>query len=208
MRMNTRERLAQRFKQLQGDYHSLNESNWYGWCTNVMHLLKLAFGDASAHLTEFEKIYSVNVGSFSEEVLGWLNSIFLAAKADYDGGYAVRIEASVAGEIFADFVLLAKEALAQKQKDVAAVLACAALEDTLKRIGTANGLDVSEKDMSEVISALKGAGLIKGGAKLLERMPRIRKHAMHAEWENITPEEVASVIGFVEQLILSHFPPS
>jgi hypothetical protein len=37
------------------------------------------------------------------------------------------LEASIAGEIFADFVALAKEALNQKQKSAAAVLACAAL---------------------------------------------------------------------------------
>jgi hypothetical protein len=52
-----------------------------------MHLLKLAFGNSSAHLTEFDKIYNANVGDFSAEVRGWLHSIFLAAKADYDGGY-------------------------------------------------------------------------------------------------------------------------
>jgi hypothetical protein len=133
----------------------------------------------------------------------------LAAKVDYEGGYAVKIEASVAGEIFADFVALAKEALDQKQKNVAAVLACAALEDTLKRIGMTNGLNVAEKEMSEVISAIKAAGLIGGGAaKLLDRMPKIRNDVMHANWENVTEVEIGGVIGFVEQLIIYHFSPS
>jgi hypothetical protein len=109
--MNTREKLGTRFNQLQDDYHNLGESNWYGWCTSVMNLLNLAFGDASAHLKEFEKIYSVNFGGFSQVALGWLNSIFLAAKADYNGGYSISIEASISGEIFADFVPLAKAAL-------------------------------------------------------------------------------------------------
>jgi hypothetical protein len=132
-----------------------------------------------------------------------------ARKADFEGGYAIKIEASVAGKIFADFVTLPKKSLDQKQKDVAAVLACAALEDTLKRIGVANGLDVGEKDMTEVISAIKGAGLIGGGAvKLLSPMPKIRNYALHANWEKITEAEVGGVIGFVDQLILTHLSPS
>jgi hypothetical protein len=218
--MNTRERIEKRFKELVDELlalkgrvahgpDSVEAGKWYGWCASAMHLIKMAFGESSVHFTEFEKIYSVNVGGFSVEVLEWLNGIFLAAKADYEGGYAVKVEVSVAGEIFADFIALAKEALDQKQKNVAAVLACAALEDTLKRVGAANGLDVAEKEMSEVISAIKSAGLIGGGAaKLLGSMPRIRNDALHANWDRVTEAEVGGVIGFVEQLIFSHLSPS
>jgi len=73
----------------------------------------------------------------------------------------------------------------------------------------ANGLDVGEKDMTEVISAIKGAGLIGGGAvKLLSPMPKIRNYALHANWEKITEAEVGGVIGFVDQHILTHLSPS
>jgi len=145
------------------------------------------------------------VGEYSGEVLDWLYYIFMSAKADYDGGYAMSMEASIAGEIFADFVALAKRALEEKQKDVAAVLACAALEDTLKRIAAANGLDVSEKEMADVINALKAARVIEGGtSKLVSAMPKIRNYALHANWDKISEADVGGVIGFVEQLILTH----
>jgi hypothetical protein len=166
--------------------------------------LKLAFGESTVYPDTFENVLGKNrVNSNKAEALG---DILSAAKADFDGGFAADLEASITGEIFADFVTLAKRALDEKQKDVAAVLASAALEDTLKRIGAANGLDVANKDMSAVISALKAARVIKGGvSKLLDRMPRIRKHAMHAEWTDITAEEVGSLVAFAEQLILTHF---
>jgi hypothetical protein len=173
----------------------------------AMHLLNLAFGESAIHFAEFGKVYHMASRNFPVKI-AILKGIFAAAKADFEGGYAVKIEASVAGEIFADFVALAKEALNQKQKNVAAVLACAALEDTLKRLGVANGLDVGEKEMAEVVNAIKSAGLIGGGAaKLLSSMPKIRNYAFHANWDNITEAEVGGVIGFVEQLILSHFSP-
>jgi len=36
-------------------------------------------------------------------------------------------------------------------------------------------------------------------------MPRIRNLAMHAEWGKISAPDVSSVIGFVEQFLLSNF---
>jgi len=41
---------------------------------------------------------------------------------------------------------LAKEALSQDKKDVAVVLACAALEDALKRFAATQGIDVDHKE--------------------------------------------------------------
>jgi hypothetical protein len=237
--MNTRERIEKKFKVLESELDAVSKTveshlrtssrpatswvtgravplakietidtaKWFSWCTSAMHLLKWVFGESSVHLTEFEKVYNSS-HSFSSKTEA-LGGILSAAKADYEGGYAIKIEASIAGEVFADFVALAKEALNQKQKDVAAVLACAALEDTLKRIGTTNGLDVAEKEMSQVINAIKAAGLIGGGAaKLVDRMPKIRNDAMHANWEKLTEVEIGGVIGFVDQLILAHFSPS
>jgi hypothetical protein len=95
--MNTRESIEKRFKELADELlavkgtaikASVDAGKWYSWCTSAMHLMKMVFGESSVHFTEFEKIYSVNVGGFSVEVLEWLNGIFLSAKADYEGGYS------------------------------------------------------------------------------------------------------------------------
>jgi hypothetical protein len=109
-------------------------------------------------------------------------------------------------EIFGDFVTAAKAALSEGQKDVAAALSCAALEDALKRFAQMKALHTGDKDMTQVINALKGSGLLSGPQKsLVDAMPRIRNAAMHAEWSKITPEDVGSVIGFVEQFLLTKF---
>lgn len=69
-----------------------------------------------------------------------------------------------------------------------------------------NGLDVSEKVMQEVLNALKSKELVGGAQKTpLDTMPKIRDYAMHANWGKITPQDVGSVLGFVEQFLLTKF---
>ena len=60
--------------------------------------------------------------------------------------------------------------------------------------------------MQEVINALKAKGLVSGPQKsLLDSMPKVRNAAMHADWQKITPQDVGSVIGYVEQFLMTHF---
>ncbi len=177
---------------------------WEAWATSAMHLIRAAFGDTSVHHTNFAKSYSScngREGSFNA-----LRGVFNAAKADFDGGYMFNVEALVSGEIFGDFVVAAKHAVAEGRKDVAAVLACAALEDSLKRYAALNGLQVGDKPMQEVVNALKTKGLVSGAQKsLLDAMPKIRDYAMHANWDKIRIEDVNGVIGFVESFLLAKF---
>ena len=135
-----------------------------------------------------------------------LKGYFESAKEDFEGGYVFNVEIRVSGEVFGDFVVMAKQALSEGNKDVAAVLAAAALEDALKRYASVNGLNVSGRTMAEVVNALKSKGLVSGAQKsLLETMPKFRNTAMHASWEKISEPEVSGVIGFVEQFLLSNF---
>jgi hypothetical protein len=135
-----------------------------------------------------------------------LRGVFLAAKADFEGGYVFNVELRVSGEVFGDFISLARQALAEGHKDVSAVLACAALEDALKRYAAVNGLAVADSDMHQVVNALKGAGLVTGAQKtLLDSMPKIRDYAMHANWSKLTEPDVSSVLGYVETFLLTRF---
>lgn len=177
---------------------------WEQWATSVQSLIKAVFSQSSPHYENFTSAFQRCRGYDYEVKV--LQGIFDSAKEDYEGGYVFNLELRVSGEVFGDFVVMAREALGNGHKDVAAVLACAALEDTLKRFAEANDLDVSEKTMAEVVNALKSKGLVLGAQKsLLDAMPRIRNLAMHASWDKISEPDVSSVIGFVEQFLLSKF---
>lgn len=210
------EKIAKRFAELETQMNGLrmikhdrtftsyDSSDWQQWSTSVQNLLRSSFGDTSPHYTNFTFEYAKCKGW--EDDVNKLKGIFRAAKDDYAGGYLFSMQVLVSGEIYGDFTLLAKTALTQGLKDVAAVLACAALEDALKRFALMHGLEIADKEMQAVVNALKAKGLVGGAQKtLLEAMPKIRNYAMHANWDKITPQDVGSVIGFVEQFLIANF---
>ena len=180
---------------------------FYAWATSALHAIQGVFGKESPHYQRFEQeMKSISNNYVWDRKLETFRGVFLGAKSDVDGGHLFALQASFSGEVFGDFVASAKAALNEGQHAVAAVLACAALEDTLKRFARLNGLSVDGQTMEDVVNALKSAGLVSGAQKtLLSAMPKIRNQAMHAEWSKLTPQDVGSVIGYVEQFLLSHF---
>ncbi len=214
--MTNADRISQRFKELEllgesisisrrsdgGNY--VDSEEFQQFASSAMQLVSATFGEGSPHYRNLERAYS----RFS----GWADAarqfrgVFLAAKSDFDGGHLYNLESRLTGEVFADFVSAAKSALVEGQKDVAAVLASAALEDALKRFAERHDIVVDGKSMQDVIGALKAGGLVSGPQKsLLEPMPRIRDAAMHANWSKITQQDVGSLIGYVEQFLMVHF---
>jgi hypothetical protein len=195
------------FVSLEGvTYYDVDSAGFNAWGTSALSLLERVFTKDNIHYEQFRKhfeqgqLHGASVSTFDN-----CRAVLQAAREDYEGGYIFILEKSLSGEIFSDFVELAKAALPES-KEVAAVLACAALEDALKRYARQNGLDVGDKVMQEVVSALKSKGLVAGAQKqLLDTMPKLRDYAMHANWDKLTSADVGSIIGFVEQFLLSHF---
>lgn len=216
--MSLNERVAKRFAELAtqglaipvkrastpGGWDSVDSETFQRWASSAMHLVASVFGEDTPHYVNLAAAYK-RFNGYASDVTP-VRGVFLAAKSDYDGGYLFSVQATISGEIFGDFVTAGKAALNEGQKDVAAVLSCAALEDALKRFAQMQGLTTNDKDMTQVINALKGAGMLSGPQKsLVDVMPRIRNAAMHAEWSKITQQDVGSVIGFVEQFLLTKF---
>lgn len=183
------------------------QGQWQQWATSVQSLILAVFGSDSPHYKNYSNLYAKCHGD--DYLLNSLKSIFNSAKEDFEGGYVFDVDLRISGEVFGDFVTLARTALTEGNKDVAAVLACAALEDALKRFAAIKGIDVNNKTMHEIVNALKCEGLVSGAQKtLLDAMPRIRNFAMHADWGKISSPDVNSVLGFVEQFLLTKFTSS
>jgi hypothetical protein len=177
---------------------------WQKWSTSVLSLLDGAFGEDSVHYRNFKQVYDRYSGSSVD--LESARGIFKAAKEDFEGGYIFSLARRISGEVFGNFIILAKRCIAEGNKDVSAVLACAALEDALKRFAVSNRLSVDDASMQQVIAALKSKGLVSGATKsLLDSMPKIRDYAMHANWEKISLADASGVVSFVEQFLLSNF---
>lgn len=136
---------------------------------------------------------------------GFLMGILNGIKNDIENNLIFNIEKQTIGSVVADFLTLAKVIAEENNKDVAAVLASAAIEDALKRYASLNGLEVDDKEMSDVINALKGKGLLKGPqASVITSHTKTRNKALHAEWDKIEMPEVKSLIAFTEEFILKN----
>lgn len=126
--------------------------------------------------------------------------------SDIKGGRLGKLTLESQGQVFADFLNAAKHALGEGRKDVGAVLAAAALEDTLKRYAEAQGLNVEDADLSNVVNALKGSGLLSASqGALLKGMIPFRNKALHAEWAKIDIVEVQGVIAFLGEFLVAKF---
>lgn len=211
--------LVQRFAELSDQVrsvHLLSHPNnfyyadpkaFYAWSSSALNAMVAAFGPESTHAVGFKvELEKIKQNVVQQRQFETIQGLFLGAKSDVDGGFVFHLERSLAGEVFGDMIAAAKVALSEGHHGVAAVLASAALEDALRRHAIENGLDVENKTMSDVVNALKGKGLVSGAQKaLLSAMPKIRNTAMHADWANLTVQDAGSVIGVVEQFVLTAF---
>lgn len=180
--------------------------------SGTMNIISNIYGPASPQIDALLEInqrtmhLNYNEGYKNRYLIQELKGTLKTIKEEIEHGLLDSIRKQAKAEILSDFIYLAKHSLDENNKDVAAVLSCAALEDTLKKYADDNGLDVEDKDMSEVIGTLKSKGLLQAPqAKVLSSFVTIRNKAFHAEWNKIDSSEVHSVIGFVQDFIIQKF---
>ena len=133
----------------------------------------------------------------------------LALKGDVEAGLVGSAERRGEGTVLSDMLGLAKEANGLEgdgHKNVAAVLAAAAFEDVLRRMGaTFAGVD-GRPDLQDVVTALKRKDVIKGpSVSVAVGYLKFRNDALHADWKNIDRASISGVISFVEGLVLQNF---
>ena len=140
---------------------------------------------------------------FRQGLFGCLTSL----KAEIEIGLLANIQAEAQGEVYSDLVASAYKALDEGRTIIAAVLACASLENALKQCAIDKfNLDVEEADMSQVIGALKSKGAIpKRQGDFLDTIRNFRNDTFHARWKKIDSPEIRGVLGFTEEFLNKHF---
>jgi hypothetical protein len=131
------------------------------------------------------------------------------AREEIQAGLLTSLQRQITADVLADLLQLAREALkesADGAKNVAAVLAAAAFEDTIRRIAREHAGIIGQDKLESVIVKLKDAGLlVSPQLGIATSYLSFRNHALHAEWDKIDRSAVSSVLAFVEQLLLKHF---
>ena len=127
---------------------------------------------------------------------------------ELDAGFLGTLQKTITGEVLTDHIALARHVLQEEgdnAKNVAAVLAAAAFEDTLRRLAINNAISHMDK-LADVLNALKNQEVLKGAqVGIANSYLNFRNSALHAQWDRVDRAGVSSVLGFVEQLILSYF---
>jgi hypothetical protein len=161
-----------------------------------------AVKDASARVQKYNWSEQLKNAALVLELRGILTTI----ADEIHNGLLRSIRDEARGEILADFIVLAKETLDRGAKDVAAVLACAALEDGMKRFAERIGIDAEGKALSDVVNALKASGSLSAPqGRILQSFVGVRNKAFHAEWAKIDTAEVHSVVAFMQEFIVKRF---
>ncbi|HEY2091403.1 MAG TPA: hypothetical protein VGJ81_05915 [Thermoanaerobaculia bacterium] len=165
------------------------------------------YGEKSNHsrhlVASFETIQKKTERQF--DVPGRIKSVSIGAlramRGDVAHGRVASLLRDLAAEMLMDFVALAERALAEGRKDVASVLAAAAFEDAVRRRATEHGMEVTKRDLSDVVNGLKAAGALGGAqAKVVSSYVSFRNRALHGDWIQIREPETAGLIAFLKQL--------
>jgi hypothetical protein len=90
-------------------------ADWHQWFTSALGLLGLVFGQDSPHQRNLQRFYD-RPGDYYKSVFDAALGVFVAAKSDYEGGYYLSLNRTVAGEVFADFVRSCQESLGGGQQ--------------------------------------------------------------------------------------------
>jgi hypothetical protein len=125
---------------------------------------------------------------------------------DLEAGLVGSMRRTLAGEVSADMVGLARRCLDDDHIEPAAVLAAAVYEDTIRRMGTELASITDRPKLEQVLTTLKEKGVTSGSqVGIAQGYLNFRNNALHADWKKIDRESIQSVLGFVEGLLLKHF---
>jgi hypothetical protein len=121
-------------------------------------------------------------------------------------GLLKELRTQVLLDIKSDFIEAARSALDSGAKDVAAVLACAVLEDSVKRLATKAGRDdLLDREFSIVVVELfKADAITKATKGVLLSHTDLRNAALHAQWHEVSTEAVQALMYFLPVFMQEH----
>lgn len=211
MPLNT-EPLLKRAQEVLAQPQSINASEQVQFATSMLTMLH---GSQSTQL----KAFLDGCAAISKNTTGASNAAhhlyyhsqgaIRNAIAEVEGGLIVSLRAQVAGEIFSELVGLGKETLdddTESAKNVSAVLIAAAFEDLMRRMGSELAGVVGRPKLEEVLTALKNAGILKGGEMgTAQSYLKFRNDSLHADWAKVQKSQIQSCTAFIEALLVKHF---
>jgi len=123
--------------------------------------------------------------------------------AEIKSGRVTGRRLGIAGEVLADLIAMAREALNENAIQVAAVLAAAAFEDLMRRLAQEKAGITSRIKLDQVLIELKDKGILQGGEPgVAQSFLKFRNDSLHADWQNVKEPQVSSCLALLDSLIV------
>ncbi|UCH79742.1 MAG: HEPN domain-containing protein [Nitrospiraceae bacterium] len=184
------------------DYHSsVNVVDYRRFRTEALNLVKRVCGENSDHYQELKRLAeherSAGNSYFFKDCFGALQ----AAHKDYEDGLLFDLRALIAAEVLGDFVEQAEALVSQGYHIPAASLSGAVLEDTLRKLAKAHGLDIPEKTkIDRLNSDLARAEIYsKLVQKRITALADIRNNADHGHFDKFSKDDVEDMVTWIKR---------
>lgn len=154
------------------------------WRVGCVAFLREALGDDSPYTREFE--FNCDSPYLSAVARG--QAVLRAAREYIDFGPVAKVEELVAAEIFTDLLGIAERLLRERRISAAVAVACAVLEDVMRRSARHRKISIRENvdDLSALNVTMSAAGVY--GAALQTKIEQWADIRARAETGQLNPE--------------------
>jgi hypothetical protein len=183
-----------------------HESECVGWMGAANHALAAVCpSPVNAYREAAERIVKRDFGFALNQGVGHLTSLLKQLLVDIEYGLLSSVANQVRAETFDDLLDEAAEYHKRKHLQGSGVLATAVFEDTLRRICRSNGIADKDVKTDPLITALDQGGFITSVvSKRCRAAAGVRNKALHAQWDEITLQDVETVIVLTRELLTAH----
>jgi hypothetical protein len=190
------------------DFSDVNPFDLHSLISKARSAIERVSGPSSAYTKHAEGILAENIydGGKALMIVGVIQSL----RADIEAGFIGRIEELIHGEVFADFLEMARYLLDEGYKDAAAVIAGSTLESHLRQVCTrhkietevAIGSDIRPKKADRINAELSKASIYSIlDQKNITAWLDLRNKAAHGNYNEYSKEQVSLLIDGVRDFI-------
>ena len=136
--------------------------------------------------------------------------ILKAVQHDIKSGMLANFRSLIQAEVFADFLDMAEHLHRENYKDASAVLLGAVLEDSLRKIADANGVDIMNSNGKPLTIDPLNVALAKKGVynalvqKQITSWANLRNDAAHGYFDKYDSAQVQQMLLFVQNFCANH----
>ena len=191
------------------DLSDLPQSEPHKLFTRQMAAIQRISDRSSAYVHQAQQIN--NSKKYTGEKVIHLCGVIEALRADLDAGYLQNITELIHGDVFSDFLDMARHLLDEKYKDAAAVIAGSTLEAHLRALCQKNGIPIEVKKTSgmcpkkaDTMNAelTKSSIYSKLDQKSVTAWLDLRNKAAHGEYGKYSKDQVSIMIDGIQNFLL------